>query len=82
MDHHHSLQTERGLPDVSTHLQGYQQAVAEVQAMELGLTVAWLFVVRAVMRGRGEGRGGEVGVNENRVDEMVEECAWGGGEGS
>ena len=36
--------------------------------------------MRVVRVGGGEGRGGEMGVDEDGVDQMVEECVGGGGE--
>ena len=73
LDHHHCLETERRLPDVAAHLQTQPQSTAEVQLMELGVAGVWL-VVRVVERGGGEGRGGEVGVDEDGTHQMVEEC--------
>lgn len=58
---------------MDTHLQTQPQTTAEIQAMELGVAGVWL-VVRVVERGGGEGRGGEVGVDEDGTHQMVEEC--------
>ena len=58
---------------MAAHLQTQPQSTAEVQLMELGVAGVWL-VVRVVERGGGEGRGGEVGVDEDGTHQMVEEC--------
>lgn len=72
-DHHHCLETERRLLDVGTHLQTQPQTTAELQLMELGMAGVWL-VVRVVERGGGEGRGGEVDMDEDGIHQMMEEC--------